>query len=425
VRALQAGDPGAAAGFFSRAARARPAFADAHANLGYALTRLARFDDAVTSLQRALALHPEDKLAANNLGNALLALGRTAEAIAAYRRALVIDPGYAEAHFNLGAALRDWGALDAAAESVRAALGLKPDFAEAHYTLGLICWESGDLRAATAALRTALRLRPAYAEAYFHLHCLVLDLEGRDAAIECLERAIHLNPRDTGFRFFLGVLLADRDARAAAAHLAVLANGSALDRARLEGMDYMKARPERPVLVGSPVRTFQIGLEAAATSGLVLEFGVRMGGSIRQIAALADQRVHGFDSFEGIPEEWHGEAAGSYSTGGVLPAVPENVSLHAGWFAESLPRFLVEHPEPVRFVNVDCDLYSSARTVLTLLAERIVPGSVLVFDEYLGYEHWREDEFRAFREATQKYGWRYRYLCVSFATKQVALQITG
>jgi tetratricopeptide (TPR) repeat protein len=426
VLELQAGDHGAAAGLISQATRVRPDFAEAHANLGYAFTLLRRFDEAVTSLRRTLSINPHHKLAANNLGNALLALDRTDEAIAAYRQAVRLDPGYAEAHFNLGAALRDWGSLDLAAESMRAALRLRPDLVEAHYTLALLCWESGELHAAAANFRSALRIRPKYPEALFQLHCVMLDLEGTDAALQCLREAVELNPQDAGFRFFLGLLLAyGGDAAASQAHFTVVSRGSALDRARLAGWEYLKSVPERPAMVGSPVRAFEIGLKAAPASGLVLEFGVRMGASIRQIAALAKQPVHGFDSFQGIPENWHGEPRGSYSTEGVLPPVPDNVSLHAGWFDETLPGFLSRHHEPVRFVNVDCDLYSSTRTVLSLLKDRIVPGSVILFDEYLGYEHWREDEFRAFHEALDQYGWRYRYLCFSFATKQVAVQITA
>src|SRR5262245_8877326 len=425
VLELQAGDHEAAAGYILRETQVRPKFADAHANLGYALTRLRRFDEAVSALRRALSLDPQHKLAANNLGNALMALNETGEAVAAYRESVRLDPSYAEAHFNLGAALRDWGSLEQAADSVRAALALKPDFAEAHYTLALLCWERGELREAAASFRNALRIRPQYPHALFQLHCVLLDLEGTKSAIQCLEQAVELDPQDTGFRFFLGMLLDySGNAAAAQAHLASASKGSARDRARLDGWELMKAVPGRPALVGSPVRAFEIGLEAARVPGLVLELGVRMGASIRQIAALAHQPVHGFDSFEGIPEDWHGERRGSYSTGGVVPTVPEGVSLHLGWFDESLPAFLSRHAGPLRFANIDCDLYSSARTVLGLLAERIVPGSVLVFDEYLGYEHWREDEFRAFHEGVEQYGWRYRYLCYSFATKQAAVQIT-
>jgi hypothetical protein len=156
---------------------------------------------------------------------------------------------------------------------------------------------------------------------------------------------------------------------------------------------------------------------------LVLEFGVRHGNSIGQLASLAKQAVHGFDSFEGIPEDWHDEGKGSYSTKGVIPKVPSNVTLHRGWFDQTLPKFLAEHTEPIRLINIDCDIYSSTKTILDLLAPRIQSGTVLIFDEYIGNQHWREDEFKAFQEAVKTYAWDYEYLTFSFFTKQVVIRI--
>ena len=176
-------------------------------------------------------------------------------------------------------------------------------------------------------------------------------------------------------------------------------------------------------MIGSSIQALQIGLDAALNDGLVLEFGVRFGTSIRQMAAIAAQTVHGFDSFEGIPETWNREPKGAYSTKGFIPTVPQNTALYKGWFDETLPKFLEEHDSPVRFINIDCDIYSSTKTVLQLLATRITPGTVIVFDEYLGNETWREDEFKAFQEAVRKFGWKYEYLCFSFMTKQVVVRI--
>jgi hypothetical protein len=51
-------------------------------------------------------------------------------------------------------------------------------------------------------------------------------------------------------------------------------------------------------------------------------------------------------------------------------------------------------------------------------------GSVIVFDEYIGNEKWREDEYKAFQEAVKKYGWTYEYIAFSVFTKQVAVIIT-
>jgi len=155
-----------------------------------------------------------------------------------------------------------------------------------------------------------------------------------------------------------------------------------------------------------------------------MEFGVRFGTSIRQIAALAKQEVHGFDSFEGLPEAWDNEPKGSYSTEGAIPLVPDNVTLHKGWFEETLPNFVAHHQGPVRFMNIDCDIYSSTKTIFNLLAKQITHGTIIVFDEYIGNTNWREDEFKAFQEAVLSNGWKYEYLCFSFFTKQVVIRIS-
>lgn len=134
--------------------------------------------------------------------------------------------------------------------------------------------------------------------------------------------------------------------------------------------------------------------------------------------------MHGFDSFQGLPEAWGKNPRGAYSTGGELPAVPDNVRLHAGWYVDTLPRFVADHDGPVRFLHVDCDLYSSTKTVFDTLAERIVPGTVIVFDEYFCTARWREDEHRALQEAVERNSWSHRYLAFNLWSKQAAVLIT-
>ena len=102
-------------------------------------------------------------------------------------------------------------------------------------------------------------------------------------------------------------------------------------------------------------------LEHATLDGLVMEFGVFDGRSLKQIAAASPREVHGFDSFEGLPEDWtHFQKKGRFSLGGELPAIDAaNVCLHKGWFDDTLPPFLDTHPGPARFIHIDCDLDSS------------------------------------------------------------------
>jgi hypothetical protein len=168
----------------------------------------------------------------------------------------------------------------------------------------------------------------------------------------------------------------------------------------------------------------RIALGRAPADGLVLEFGVGGGDSIARIAALVPGRaVHGFDSFEGLPEDWAGrhEERGHYSTGGVLPDVPANVVLHRGLFADTLPGFLAAHEGPCAFVHVDCDLYSSAKTVLDAVAPRLVPGTVILFDEYFNYPTWRDNEHRAFQEFAAARDVAFDYLL--WGHQEVAVKI--
>lgn len=169
--------------------------------------------------------------------------------------------------------------------------------------------------------------------------------------------------------------------------------------------------------------TLKYALEFVSVDGMYLEFGVNYGQSIHFIATLTDGPVHGFDSFEGLPEDWGPEKRGTYSTYGVLPDVPANVVLHKGWFSDTLPEFLLGNDQKLAFANIDCDLYSSTNDVFNCLSDRVTKGSVLVFDEYLVNENWRDHEFKSFQEFVARTGIDYQYLAFGPFSKQAAVRI--
>jgi tetratricopeptide (TPR) repeat protein len=410
---------------FQRALNIDPNNAQAHNNLGNALAMQGRYAEATVSYQHALKIKPDLAQAHNNLGNALRSLDKLDEAIISLQRALNIDPTLVQAHINLGTALAAQGKYTDAKLSFRQAIGIKPGLAEAHKNLGNVLKSLGELDEAMASYKQALTYKPDNADIFYDMHKLLLDKEDVSSAIKCLKRAVSLQPQHLGYKFFLGTLLEySGQAKDAETYLKEVEQGTDADRDRLDAWQYIKsAGPNMPKMIGSLRQAFRLGLESARVSGLVLEFGVRFGNTIRQIAGLTEQQVHGFDSFEGLPEAWHKEQKGTYTTHGVIPQVPDNVVLHKGWFEDTLPEFVKIHKDPVRFMNIDCDLYSATKTILDTLAAQIVPGTVIVFDEYVGNAHWREDEFKAFQEAVRSYGWKYEYLAFSLFTKQVIVRI--
>jgi hypothetical protein len=159
-------------------------------------------------------------------------------------------------------------------------------------------------------------------------------------------------------------------------------------------------------------------------TGLILEFGVFKGATIRRIAdSCAGEKVFGFDSFRGLPERWVGSrnASTTMDVGGNLPSVPSNVTLIAGWFDDTLPKFLGQNPGPVGFLHIDCDIYSSTKTVFDALKDRLAPGCVIVFDEFFGYHGFKRHEYRAFHEFIAETGRSFRFVSYTGAQATAVL----
>ena len=322
-------------------------------------------------------------------------------------------------------ALKD-GDIEAAVEHLSNVV--KRDSNKPQYlaNLGFAYHEQGKLDLAIVSYRQAIAIEPRYLDAHYNLHAALIDAKNLAPSIACLESVIALNPKDLDAIFMLGMLQDYQgNTKAAEAEFAEIQEANALIQSRLDAWQYFKGaiKGDLPPITGSIKATFELATAAAKVKGSVLEFGVRHANSTRQLTALAKQDVHGFDSFEGIPEDWHNEEKGSYSTRGAIPKVPSNIHLHAGWFDVTLPKFLENNTEKARLVNIDCDIYSSTKTALDLLAPRIVSGTVIIFDEYIGNQHWREDEFKAFQEAVKTYCWHYEYIAFSFFTKQAVVMI--
>lgn len=194
-------------------------------------------------------------------------------------------------------------------------------------------------------------------------------------------------------------------------------------KAQEEAASYIAAKMPEALHFDKLAQLHEYAMSKVTTSGLFLEFGVGTGSSINQFASLTKNTVHGFDSFEGLPEDWNGrhESKGAYSTKGQLPKVRKNVTLHKGWFTDTLPDFLKTHEGALAFLHLDADLYSSTIFALEQLISRIQPGTIIVFDEYFNYATWKEHEYKAFQEVVEKYKIRYTYL--GFGYQQVVVRV--
>lgn len=142
---------------------------------------------------------------------------------------------------------------------------------------------------------------------------------------------------------------------------------------------------------------------------LWLEFGVANGDTINYISTFTDKKVYGFDSFEGLPEDWIDDnnniilSKGFFNMNGNFPNVNHNVVLYKGLFQDTLETFLDNHKnDKISFVHIDCDLYSSTKYVLEKIYPYLDKKCIIVFDELVNIKN-DSNELRALTEFVTKY----------------------
>jgi hypothetical protein len=164
--------------------------------------------------------------------------------------------------------------------------------------------------------------------------------------------------------------------------------------------------------------------EIADRNVLYLEFGVWQGEVTDYWSKLLrnpESKLHGFDSFEGLPENWYAMTKGGFSVAGQVPQTEDSrVQFFKGWFEETLPRYQFPAHE-VLVLNLDADLYSSTRFVLKTVREQIQPGTYLYFDNFNQPLH----EVRAFGEFVEETKMKFELLGATYALGNVLFQRTG
>jgi len=167
-----------------------------------------------------------------------------------------------------------------------------------------------------------------------------------------------------------------------------------------------------------------VGAQVGGRDVLYLEFGVWRGDATRYWSRLLrnpKSKLHGFDSFEGLPENWNSTAKGGFSVGGRVPEIEDaRVRFFKGWFEQTLPHYELPAHE-VLVLNFDADLYSSTSLALKTVREAIVPGTYLYFDDFNQPLH----EVRAFDEFVEETKMKFELLGATRTLGNVLFQCTG
>lgn len=196
-------------------------------------------------------------------------------------------------------------------------------------------------------------------------------------------------------------------------------------RAQESSAEFVESFGNKAMLFRDREEFWRYAVKRVSIEGIYAEFGVSWGKSLSRLVNFAppNSQFYGFDSFQGLQEDFTGTnfGVGAFSTGGVLPKVPTNVKLVPGWFRDSVPEFLNTVHQNFCFVHLDADTYESTIEVLKLIRKRISSGCIIVFDEYIGVPNWQNHEHKAWTEFVSKY--RIKYEFIAFAPQGAALRI--
>jgi Flp pilus assembly protein TadD len=182
-------------------------YADAWSNLGIALHRQGKWEEAIALIAHSLAIGRPNPVSHSNLAAVYLDVNQFARAEKHAREALRLKPDYADAFTNLGIALHRQGKWEEAADAFTNALRCNPRHIEAHCGLGAVRTRQGRLREALTHLQETVRLAPNHSQARNNLGGVLLELGWPEQALEHLREAIRLRPTFADAHGNLGVAL--------------------------------------------------------------------------------------------------------------------------------------------------------------------------------------------------------------------------
>ncbi len=195
---------------FQRAVESHASYPDtlpnAWNNLGLLATREGRTAEAVPYFREALRLSPDHLVSLENLGNAYRQLKDWDEARATLERAVAVGPQEPEANYSLAMVYAQLNDTDRAYDYLQRALKLRPAYPEALNNLGVLYLRTGRRDQAVASFEECIRVAPAFDQSYLNLARVYVLENAPDKARSVLERLLQQHPDDPQAKQMLAAL---------------------------------------------------------------------------------------------------------------------------------------------------------------------------------------------------------------------------
>lgn len=362
-----------------------------------------------------LRQNPRSIFLNNILGETNALIDKEHIAIQHYNACLEENPNLPNAHNNIAVAYKNIGLLDLAENHLHAAIKLKPDFPQAFNNFGNLASDKADMLAAQKHFLKSIALDPASARVYWNLHSTTKDLDVAKSIVElCLEK-------DASFEPAVYTLAAINAYKGDRRFFDWLMSTDIASAPVLRSIEWILSLPKLPDLHFNRWSLFDAAIEMSDRTRPFYEYGVWMGESFKYLIK-AYKKGYGFDTFTGLPEDWHSIPQGTYSSFGNIPKI-EGGEFIVGEFKESLPRFFARKRPKASLINFDADLYSSTLCALNYSLPIIDGKTILVFDELIVNSEWENDEYKALVDFCAAHNLEFDVHMVSLFSKQVGLTL--
>jgi len=171
-----------------------PAHADAIFCRGNSLHYSGRYEEAIGDYSAAISLRPEYAKVYSSLGEAFRSMNRLEEALQSFERAIFINAQFSEAWFNQGNIFKALGRKEQALHSYEQAITANPDYIEGYYNQGIMLREMGRTEEALQSYDMAIMKYPAYAEAFLNKGLVLTEICLLNEALKHYDKAISIRP---------------------------------------------------------------------------------------------------------------------------------------------------------------------------------------------------------------------------------------
>ena len=376
-----------------------------------------QLQEALRQAETLVQQFPSSSILHNIRGAALKQLGRLDASIEAYKKALTINPDNAEVYNNMGLTLKGQGKLEEAIKCYNKALVINPNFDKAYNNKGLTLQDQGKLEEAIKCYKKAISINAGFSDAFWNLSGTA---ENISESQKWLKLCLKTNPDHFKAKLTLIALDYYKDDQS---NFNILVQSPVKNHPLTRSFTWAFELPNLPELYFHRWALFDRMIEHSKRDRPFYEYGVWRGEAFQYLIKTF-KRGYGFDTFEGIPEDWHDEKAGAYSSEGNIPQI-EGGEFIVGKFEDTLPEFFSKPRPKASIINFDADLYSSTICALNFSKPVIDKHTILIFDEFIINKNWEQDEYKALNEFCLNNNCTYEVLAISFFTKQVAVRLIG